>query len=56
MDRKYNVDIREKLRIREINIVTATRNTTIIIIQFNSLFIYVLSSTGGGQLQSQHEV
>jgi hypothetical protein len=24
-------------------------------IQFNSLFIYVLSSTAGGQLQSQHE-
>jgi hypothetical protein len=23
-------------------------------IQFNSLFIYVLSSTAGGQLQSQH--
>jgi hypothetical protein len=28
--------------------------TIIIIIQFNSLFIYVLSSTAGGQLQSQH--
>jgi hypothetical protein len=25
-----------------------------IIIQFNSLFIYVLSSIAGGQLQSQH--
>jgi hypothetical protein len=26
-----------------------------IIIQFNSLFIYVLSPTANGQLQSQHE-
>jgi hypothetical protein len=28
----------------------------IIIIQFNSLFIYVLSSTAGAQLQSQHGI
>jgi hypothetical protein len=28
----------------------------IIIIQLNSLFIYVLSSTAGGQLQSQHGI
>jgi hypothetical protein len=28
----------------------------IIIIQFNSLFIYVLSSTAGGQLHSQHGI
>jgi hypothetical protein len=25
-------------------------------IQFNSLFIYVLNSTAGGQLQSQHKI
>jgi hypothetical protein len=28
----------------------------IIIVQYNSLFIYVLSSTAGGQLQSQHGI
>jgi hypothetical protein len=29
--------------------------TMMIIIKFNSLFIYVLNSTANGQFQSQHE-
>jgi hypothetical protein len=39
--------IKDKLNMK----TTATYNS----IQFNSLFIYVLSSTANGQLQSQHE-
>jgi hypothetical protein len=45
----------EYLRFQQGLLNVHNNNNVIVIIQFNSLFIYVLSSAANGHLESQHE-